>query len=202
MTKQLLTEFLGTFFLTFVVALTGDPLAIGAVLVALVYMGGYISGAHYNPAVTLAMWLTNKISQKTASAYALTQVLAATFAIGIYTLLSGSMFSPQLGQGVPLLTGLSIEVLFTFLLVTVILHVAATNKTKDNQYYGLAIGLTLLAGVLAGGPLSGAVYNPAIGIAPMIVNLQHYVPEVILYIFGPFLGAALAGLFYKSTTKL
>lgn len=204
MTKQLLVEFLGTFFLVLVVALTGNPIAVGAVLAALVYMGGYISGAHYNPAVTLAFWATHKISQQTALQYMVVQLLGSFAAALVYFLIEGRAFTLQLGIGIGASAALIIEVLFTFLLASVILHVAATEKTKGNDYYGIAIGLTLMAAAFVGGPISGGVFNPAVGIGPLlfdIANLGEHVTSFLTYLIGPFLGGALAAYVYK-TLKL
>ncbi len=198
--KKYIVEFIGTFFLALVVALTGNPVAIGGTLVALVYMGGYISGAHYNPAVTLGMLLNNKIKSDDALKYILVQFLGAIAASYIFFLMKGSMFIPQPGQGIEMVPALLSEILFTFLLVFVILHVAATDKTKGNDYYGLAIGFALMAGAFAVGPISGGAFNPAVGIGPLLFDFSHfstYTTQVALYFFGPVVGGALAGLLYE-----
>jgi glycerol uptake facilitator-like aquaporin len=198
--KRYIVEFIGTFFLVLTVALTGNPIAIGAVLVALVYMGGYISGAHYNPAVTLALWVNKKITSERATYYIVIQMLAGIVASGVYFFIQNKMFLPELGQGVSGISALSIEVLFTFLLASVVLHTAATEKTKGNQYFGLAIGLTVLAGAFAGGPISGGAFNPAVGISPLLFDITHiqdHMINVVIYLIGPIVGGMLAGLVYK-----
>jgi len=198
--KKYIIEFIGTFFLVLVVGLTGNPLAIGVVLAAMVYMGGYISGAHYNPAVTVGLLLSKKISSDIALRYILTQFLASIIAAAIYFVIRGNTFVPEIGSHVSFLSAALVELLFTFLLVSVVLHVAATEKTKGNDYFGIAIGLTLMAAVFAGGPISGGAFNPAVGIGPILFDVTHISTHFIsffVYLIGPFVGGALASVIYK-----
>jgi len=198
--KKYVIEFIGTFFLVLIIALTGNPIAIGLGLAALVYMGGYISGAQYNPAVTLAVWLTKKMDGMTAIKYICTQLVAAIVASGVYFLIQGTKFIPQPGVGVGFPAALLIEILFTFLLASVVLHTAATEKTKGNDYYGLAIGITVLAGAFAGGSISGAAFNPAVGVGPLLFDISRiavYGPMIALYTVGPLIGAGIAAAVYK-----
>lgn len=200
MVKKLLTEFIGTFFLVLVIALTGNPLAIGGVLVAVVYMGGYISGAHYNPAVTLALWVNKKLSDEAATKYVISQVLGGFTAAFVYALISGKSFIPAPGLGVTFLSAVLVEALFTFLLATVVLHVAATVKTRDNNYFGLAIGFTLMVAAFAGGAISGGAFNPAVGVGPILYNFasaESNINNLLLYIIGPGIGGLSAGFLYK-----
>lgn len=193
-------EFLGTYFLVLVIALTGNPLAIGFTLTALVYMGGYISGANYNPAVTLALLVSGKMKSDVAIRYILVQLFAGLMSAVTYNMIYSKYFTPSPAINFPLFPVLLVEFLFTFLLTTVVLHVAATAKTKGNDYYGLAIGLTLAAIAFAGGPVSGGVFNPAIAVGPILYNfnsLQANFPDLITYIVGPLTGGIFAGLIYK-----
>ena len=198
--KKYLIEFLGTFFLVLTVALSGNPIAIGAVLTAMVYMGGYISGAHYNPAVTLGLLLSKKIESSIAVRYILTQFIASILASSAYFAIRGTTFVPQIGPHINFLAAVIVETFFTFLLVSVVLHVAATDKTKGNDYFGIAIGFTLMAAAIAGGPISGGAFNPAVGIGPMLFDIPHiaaHMTSVLVYLIGPFLGGILASIFYK-----
>lgn len=198
--KRYLIEFLGTFFLVLIIALTGNPLAIGVGLTALVYMGGYISGANYNPAVTLALWINKKHTTQSALAYMGIQLLAATVAAGVYYLISSLFFIPQPGANVSIGSAVAVEVLFTFLLASVVLHVAASDKTKGNDYFGIAIGFVVMAGAFAGGAISGAAFNPAVGIGPLLFdfnNIGAHTSNILLYLFAPLAGGALAGLLFK-----
>lgn len=200
MTKRCLIEFLGTFFLVLVIALTGNPLAIGVTLTALVYMGGYLSGAHYNPAVTLAILINKKITIRIALYYMITQFLAGFLAAAVFFFIQGHKFIPQPEKNTGTLAVFLVEVLFTFLLAFVVLHVAATKKTQGNHYFGLAIGFTLMAGVFAGGPISGGVFNPAVALGPFFFdfpNITNHLIIITIYLLGSFLGGTFAGLLYK-----
>lgn len=199
--KQLIVEFIGTFFLVLIIALTGNPLAIGIGLMALVYMGGYISGANYNPAVTVALIIIGKMNLKTAAKYIFTQLFGGLSAAGLYYLLSLKYFTPQPALNASISMSLIIEILFTFLLVSVVLHTAVSHKIAGNDYYGLAIGACVIAIAFAGGPISGAVYNPAVALGPILFNYQSLAANAInllIYILGPLSGGILAGLVYKN----
>lgn len=141
-----LTEFIGTFFLVFTIGMvvTADsalaPLAIGAVLMVMVYLGGHISGAHYNPAVTVALLLRGKLSPGDGAPYLVAQLLAAFLASGAVFLVAGDTFAPVPGAGASAAQAFLAEALFTFALVLVILNVATAKATEGNDYYGLAIG--------------------------------------------------------------
>jgi aquaporin Z len=197
-------EFIGTFFLLLVVAFTGNPMAIGAVLVALVYMGGYISGAHYNPAVTISLWISNKIETTLAAKYIIVQMIAGLFAAAFFNIIDGTKFLPTPSADADLAGAFLIEALLTFLLCSVILHVAATDKTKDNNYYGIAIGFALLAIAYVGGPISGGAFNPAVGVSPLLYDFMNFGPHFIhitLYLVGPVVGGILAGMVYKTLNE-
>ncbi|HRN70979.1 MAG TPA: aquaporin [Candidatus Woesebacteria bacterium] len=201
MSNKLLMEFIGAFFLILIIAFTGNPMAIGVVLVALVYMGGYISGAHYNPAVTVALWINNKIEPMDAMKYIGTQMLAGVVAAAFFNVIAGSKFLPSPALDADLAGAFLIEALFTFLLCSVILHVAATDKTKGNNYYGIAIGFTLIAIAYAGGPISGGAFNPAVGVSPLLydfMNFGSHFMNITLYLIGPIVGGILAGMIYKT----
>ncbi len=200
--KKYLVEFIGTFFLVLVVALTGNPLAIGGFLIAMVYAGGYISGAHYNPAVTLSLFLARKIKPEEAIRYVITQMIAGFCAAAMLYFLKGTLFLPHPAVGTSMVTAFIVEILFTFLLAHTILRVAASNEVKNNQYFGLAIGLALMAGAFAGGPISGGAYNPAVGVSPLLFDLEHlsqHLPLIVLYTAGPCIGGALASLVWQKS---
>lgn len=190
---KLITEFLGTFFLLSVVAFSGNPLAIGMVLMVLVYAGGHISGAHYNPAVTFAFYIKKTLSLQEAISYVVAQFLGGIAASLVYAMTHDHFLVIQ--PSITWTRALLIETMFTFLLVWTVLMVAADKRVKGNQYFGLAIGGALMVGAFAGGALSGGAFNPAMGVSPMIVNFTSMLtnPElVVLYIGGPLLGAWLA----------
>lgn len=200
MLRKNFIEFLGTFFLVLTVGLSQNPFAIGGVLVALVYMGGYISGAHYNPAVTLALLINKKIEITEAVQYWVVQMAGGIAAAAMVGIITGSSFMPVVPDGAETSGALLVETLFTFLLAFVVLHVAATKKTKDNQYFGAAIGITLMTAAFVGGPLSGGAFNPAVGAAPYILKLaeiSEHLGTFTLYLIGPLAGGFFAGMVYK-----
>lgn len=203
--KKLLTEFLGTFFLVLVVGLTvmsGSalaPLAIGTVLMVMVYMGGHISGAHYNPAVTLAVALRGKMPRNDVVPYWVAQLLGSIAAAALFPVLARGSFAPAPGSGAGMLAPLLVEVLFTFALVLVVLNTAFCKATSGNSYYGLAIGFTVLAGAAAGGPISGGAFNPAVGVGPILVSAlggPGSFAHLWLYLVGPLFGGILAAVVF------
>jgi len=198
--KNYLVEFIGTFFLVFVIGLSGNPIAIGCILMVMVYMGGHISGAHYNPAVTLAVLIRGKIKGGEAVGYMVVQILAACVAAIMYYLIYGHTFAPAPAMHINILKALFIEGVFTFALASVVLNVAASKKTAGNSFYGLAIGFTVLAAALAGGSISGGAYNPAVGTGPILIDtlMGHGSMKYLwIYLVGPFAGGAIAAFVFK-----
>lgn len=177
MQAKLLTEFIGTFFLVLTIGMTVligtdfAPIAIGAVLVVLVYMGGHVSGAHYNPAVTLAVWMRGKLEAREIGPYMGAQVLGAILAAFVVYVINDATLQVTPAEDTSLFEFFLLELLFTFILVLVILNVATAKATEGNDYYGLAIGFTVLAGAFAAGPVSGGAFNPAVAVGPIFVDL-------------------------------
>jgi aquaporin Z len=201
-----LTEFVGTFLLVFVIALSvvmaGSlaPVAIGVALIALVYMGGHVSGAQYNPAVAVATLMLGKLSFKDFLPYVACQIAGAAAAAAIAAVITGQSFAPAPGKDVAWTTSLLVEFFFTFMLVLVILNVAVHPKTKGNGFYGAAIGLTVMAGAFAGGGISGGAFNPAVALGPMVVDAikgGSSIGNAWLYLVGPIGGALAAAGVYK-----
>ena len=198
--RTYLTEFIGTFFLVLTIGLTVlqglelAPLAIGATLMVMVYMGGHVSGAHYNPAISFAVFLRGKMkSGAELAGYIASQLLGAVSAALAVRAVLGQTFAPAPGAGVTAASALLVESLFTFALALVVLNSAASARTQGNSFYGLAIGFTIVAGAFAGGGISGGAYNPAVGIGPALVHAalgDGTLGQVWLYLVGPLLGAA------------
>ena len=202
--KNYITEFIGTFFLVLAIGLTGNPLAIGVMLMVMVYMGGHISGAHYNPAVSIAMIFRGLLSVKEAINYILSQLAGAFLAAIFVQWVGGSVMEVGPSNTASVLQILSVEAIFTFALVLVILNVATNPKTEGNSYYGLAIGFTVMAGAFAGGGISGGAYNPAVGTGPILVDAimgeGNTLSNLWYYLVGPIVGAMVAAYVYKLTT--
>jgi aquaporin Z len=195
-----LTELIGTFFLVLTIDLTGNPLAIGSMLMVMVYMGGHISGAHYNPAVTLAALMRKKIDLNGAIQYWTVQVIGSFLAaLVIYLTYNKAMSPPAPAAGLSVLKPLMMEVLFTFALASVIMNVAMTKKTAGNNYFGLAIGFTVMASAFCAGPISGGAFNPAVAFGPTLMDTLvggNSMGNLWIYIVGPFAGAVIAALIF------
>jgi aquaporin Z len=201
--KRYLTEFIGTFFLVLTIGLTivgGSEfaaLAIGSVLMVMVYMGGHVSGAHYNPAVTLAVALRDKMKRGDVGPYMLSQVGGALLAGGAVFVIMGETFAPTPGPSASLPAALLVEFLFSFALALVVLNTATVEETDGNSYFGLAIGFTVAVGIFAGGSVSGGAFNPAVSIGPAVVDALNGAGSYVfvwIYVISPFAGGALAAL--------
>ncbi|MFM9963223.1 MAG: MIP/aquaporin family protein [Planctomycetaceae bacterium] len=199
---KFLVEFIGTFFLVTTIGCTViggapgviPPLAIGSVLMVMIYAGGHVSGAHYNPAVTLAVFLRGKCPAKDVPGYMIAQVLGAVAAATIVLFLKKN---PAVEAGSPdVVRALVAEFLFTFALCYVVLNVATSKKTAGNSNYGLAIGFTVLAGAFAVGPISGGVFNPAVAVGITMMGLSS-LANIWIFLVGNFAGAAVAAAAFK-----
>ena len=172
--NKLIVEFIGTFFLVQAVgyaALTKSLLgavSVGLMLMVMVYAGGHISGAHYNPAVTLAVWLRGKLPKSEVLPYIAAQVAGAVVSALIVTKFRGVGSEAVLSS--PLRVA-GAEFLGTFALAWVVLNVATAKGTAGNCYFGAAIGMTVTAGIFLFGGISGAVFNPAVAVAGGVLNL-------------------------------
>src|SRR4051812_1975256 len=199
--NKYITEFIGTFFLVLTIGCTLVPpvvgviaaLAIGSVLMVMVFAGAHVSGAHYNPAVTLAVWIRGKCATKDVAPYMISQVIGAALAAVVVTFL--------LGTGRPLLIAsapraLLAEFLFTFALCYVVLNVATAKGTENNSFYGLAIGFTVLVGAFAVGGISGGAFNPAVAVGVTLMGLARWA-DIWIFLVADFLGGAAAALVYK-----
>lgn len=195
--KRLVMECIGTFFLTAVAAFTGHPLAIGMVLMAMVYCGSHISGGHFNPAVSLAIYLRGLLSAQYLGLYALAQSIGATAAAFFFHYITANPFIAtshfaQLGLEKAFL----IELIFTIVLCLTILVVATTQVVPHNSIFGIAIGAALLSIAFIGG-----TFNPAIALGSSIAEHIHTgmvdARTVIVYLAGPLAGGAISAALFK-----
>ena len=201
--KALIVEFVGTFFLVLTVGLTVigpgagpfAPLAIGSVLMVMVYAGGHISGGHYNPAVTLGVWMRGKCETKNVAPYMVVQIIAGVIAAGVVKFFRGD--APVVAATPDVLKALLTEFLFTFALVYVVLNTATSSANAGNSYYGLAIGFTLFVGAYAGGAISGGAYNPAVAVGISTMGLSSW-SNIWVFLVANFLGGAIAAGVYKT----
>jgi aquaporin Z len=203
--RAYVTEFIGTYFLVLTIGLTVlggtpfAPLAIGGSLMVMVFMGGHVSGAHYNPAVSIACAMRKKLPWSEVPSYIVAQLLGATVAALTVRAILGQTFTLAPAEGIGAATAILVEALYTFALCLVVLNVATIQKTKGNSFYGLAIGFTIVVAAFAGGPLSGGAFNPAVGVGPILVHrlfADGTLGDLWIYWVGPLLGAvAGAGIF-------
>ncbi len=201
--KKYLVETIGTFFLIFtigsVVIAPGAgalaPLAIGAALMVMIFAGGHVSGAHYNPAVSLAVFLRGKLPAGDLVPYWLAQLVGAilaAWAVHFFKSAGGPVTPLPIGWKAALLA----EFLFTFALAWVVLNVATAKGTAGNSFYGLAIGMTVMTGAFSVGNVSGGAFNPAVAVGITLMGLQTW-GNIWVFLVGNFGGAAVAALTYK-----
>ncbi|MDT5387486.1 MAG: aquaporin [Mycobacterium sp.] len=205
-TVRYAAEAIGTFFLVFTVgaAVGGGsplaPLAIGAVLMVMVYAGGHLSGGHYNPAVTLAVLVRGRIKLRDAAAYWMVQlgagVLAALAVRDILDPVEVDRHATMTLSGHGLLAAFTSELLFTFALCYVMLNVATSKSHPDNSFYGLAIGFTVVAGAFAVGAISGGAFNPAVTLGAAVMDMFAW-PTLWVYMVAQLLAGLAAGITFR-----
>ncbi len=198
--NKLIVEFIGTFFLVQAVGYAAvskgalGALAVGLTLMVMVYAGGHISGAHYNPAVTLAVWLRGKLPKADVLPYISAQVAGAVVSALLVSHFRGQGAEAALND--PLRVA-GAEFLGTFALAWVVLNVATAKGTAGNCYFGAAIGMTVGAGALLFGGISGAVFNPAVAVAGGVLNLLPLQTVALYTVVCAAAGLAAAKLFLR-----
>ena len=201
--NKYIAEFIGTFFLVLTIGCTGigasagviAPLAIGAALMVMVFAGGHISGAHYNPAVTLGVLIRGKLKAADVIPYWIAQCVAAAIAAFVVSkiLRAGvavTPIAPKLGPA------LLAEFLFTFALVYVVLNAATAEGTSGNSFYGLAIGMTVMTGAFAVGDISGGAFNPAVAIGISILGISTW-NNIWIYLVADFAAGVAAAIVFN-----
>lgn len=210
-----IVEFIGTFFLVLVIGLTGaNPIAVGLILVSLVYMGFHISGAHYNPAVSLAFFMRGKLALNELLSYSLFQILGAFAAGAVVYIVQLKGFGPTIGMmpsGEPysITQALIVEFFFTFAIVQIVLQVAANPKSQPNQFYGISYGFAVVAAGFVGGSqsISGSAYNPATAIGSILADnvfnggAATKIGNIWIYILAPLAGGALSAFIYNMISE-
>jgi len=212
--KKYIAETIGTFALVFCgtgaiiinehtggqIGHIGVAITFGLIVTAMIYSFGDISGAHFNPAVTVGFWAANRLDKKELIPYISAQLIGAFLATGILKLL----FPDNLNLGTTLPSGSVIqsfilEIILTFILVLVIISTSQGSK-EVSVMAGIAIGFTVLLEAMFAGPISGASMNPARSIAPAIVsgNIQF----LWIYLTAPFIGGLLSAVVFRIQEKL
>jgi len=202
--RKLVVEFIGTFFLVFTVCMATNPktgagalapLAIGAVLMVMVFAGGHVSGAHYNPAVSTAVLVRGKMLASEWIPYVVVQLVAAVLAALLARAVNGggtAIATASVGKM------LIVEFVFTFALGWVVLNVATARGTDGNSFYGLAIGFTVAAGAFAVGAISGGAFNPAVALGASVLGIFKW-SNFWVYVVATLLGGAAAGFMFLYT---
>lgn len=207
--KKLIAEFIGTYFLVFAgtgaivineitKSLThiGIALTFGLVVMALIYTFGHISGAHFNPAVSIGFVVNGDISVLECLFYIISQLLGALSASATLYALFGNI--AKLGSTLPKFSwqqSFVLELILTFALMMVIFGSAVHGKAVKS-FAGIAIGATVGLEAMFAGPICGASMNPARSIAPALVS--RHLDHLWIYIVATILGAVLASLVYKT----
>ena len=200
--KKYIAEFIGTFFLVLTVGCTVipgaagviAPLAIGAALMVMVYAGGHISGGHFNPAVTLAVFTRGRCESKDVIPYWVAQLLAGAAAALIAVFLVGKKGTPMEIRNVP--AAFVAEFLFTFALAYVVVNCATSKDTANNSFYGLAIGMTVMVGAFSVGAISGGAFNPAVALGLAVMKVVNF-PDIWIHLVADLAGGLVAGLTFK-----
>jgi aquaporin Z len=201
--NKVIVELIGTFFLmlTIGVNVLGDspiaPFAIAAALVAMVYAGGHISGAHYNPAVTIAVFLRGRCAAKDIVPFWISQIVGAVLAAVAVKFLLPEAAAKVTAMAPVVPKALLAEFLYTFALAYVILNVATAKGTANNSFYGLAIGFTVLAGAFSAGAISGGAFNPAVAVGISVLGLAAW-SNIWIYLVANFAAAIAAALVFKT----
>jgi aquaporin Z len=214
MTQRLTAEAVGTFTLIFIGAgsiivvpggdggsLVAVALAHGLAIGTMVSAVGHVSGGHFNPAVTVAAWVTRRMASVTAVAYVAAQLVGATItALALRWLLPGEVWEP-VALGTPLVNpvladwqAIALEAVLTFFLVWVVFATALDPEGAFGKIAGLAIGLVITMDILAAGPWTGAAMNPARSFGPALVSGEF--TGIWVYFLGPVIGGTVAALLY------
>lgn len=204
--KKYIVEFIGTFFLVFTVGLAVRtsaplaPLAIGSILMVMIFAGGHISGGHFNPAVTLAAFLRGRCAKADVVPYWIAQFAAGVVAaLLVNVVLQGRITGNAVLH--PTIPSFVVEFLFTFALCWVVLNTATAKGTMGNSFYGLAIGFTVLVGAVTVGGISGGAFNPAVGLGVWTMGIES-ARQFIVYLVSEACGGAVAALAFRAINGL
>jgi aquaporin Z len=203
--RRYVTELIGTFALVLTVGCTvlgGQPgviapLAIGGVLMVMVFAGGHISGAHYNPAVSLAALVRGRLDAKDLLPYWAAQLVGGLLAAAAAHFITNAQQHAKTLHGRDISVALLGEFLFTFFLAYVVLNVATSKDNENNSFYGLAIGFTVMAGAFAVGPYTGGAFNPAVAVGAWVMGMISG-GSIWIYLLATLAGGAAAGLTFRA----
>lgn len=202
--RKVTVELIGTFFFVLTIGqVVVDatqansviaPLAIGSALMVMVYAGGHISGGHYNPAVTLAVWIRGRCPGRDVVPYWIAQAIGAGLAGAVVIYLKGH--PADVANDPNVARSLVAETLYTFALAYVVLNCATSKVTAGNSFYGLAIGFTVLIGAFAVGSISDGAFNPAVALGLGVMGVARP-GHVAILVAADLVGGLLAGLAFR-----
>lgn len=201
--NKYIAEFIGTFFLVLTVGSTVingatgviAPLAIGSMLMVMIFATGHISGGHLNPAVTLAVWMRGKLASSDLPGYWIGQIVGGVAAAYLVLFMKGHPVVTPMQFASPMVPFIA-EFLGTFALAFVVLNVATAKANSNNSFYGLAIGFTVVAAAFALGGYSGGAFNPAVAIGITTMGLNA-VANVWIHLVADLAGGAVAALLFR-----
>jgi aquaporin Z len=208
-------EFIGTFFLVFTIGMVViqpgaaplgfAPIAIGTVLAVMIFAGGHVSGGHYNPAVSLAVFLRGKSTLTDMLIYWVVQIVAGLVAAFLVTYTKGAVAAaagvvvevPTVNTAAVMIPALLAEFLFTFALTFTVLNVATAKGTEGNSFYGWAIGMAVLTGAFAVGGITGGAFNPAVAVGIATMGVITWA-NIWIYLVPQLIAAAVAAYLFKA----
>lgn len=195
-------ELMGTFFLTLAVAISGNPIAIGLMFMAMYYIGENISGGYYNPALATAAWMRGVIKVEDLLIYAGVQSIGAFLGIWFFKALTGNIFMPDVLAGLSMGLAIFVEVLLALVFALVLLTVATSKEYKGSVVNGAVLGLTLAAVLYLG----SGIINPAIAVGAYLGQLFSEGGALsrellFIYICSPIVGGAFAAVIYDYIHK-
>jgi aquaporin Z len=205
--NKYICEFIGTFFLVLTVGSTVidggagviPPLAIGSMLMVMIFATGHISGGHLNPAVTLAVWMRGKCDTRDVPGYWIGQITGGVAAAFLVLFMKGQPKVTPMQFGSPVVPMIA-EFLGAFAIAFVVLNVATAKANHNNSFYGLAIGFTVVASAFALGGYSGGAFNPAVAIGITTMGLVT-ISNLWIYLIGNLAGGAVAAILFKLLSR-
>lgn len=197
--QKYLMELVGTMFLTMAITLTGNPIAIGFMLAAMIIVGGHVSGGHFNPAVSLALFLRNRLSLHDTMLYVVMQTAGALVAIMFFNAITNTVFVPDIAAELPLWISIFMEAALTFVFCWVIVTLVVRTVDRQSAHYHMPVlvGFTLMTIAFVGG-----LFNPAVGLAAFISNIIKNgtfveMNHLLIYVIAPLVGSVVAAYGYQ-----
>lgn len=200
--QKYISELTGTFIIAFALGVSANYIAVGSIIGCLTLISYPVSGAHFNPAITLALLIRKRIKSAEALGYIMAQFAGVIIAIVVFYLFFGRTYVLQPQQNINILKPFVIETVFTILIVLVYFKVYFSNEREfQKEKFWFAPGLSVMAAGLCGAALSGGAFNPALGLAPALVDLiigsGYPLAHCWIYLLGPLLGAVIAVMIDK-----